>query len=267
MAHYPVCVSLPAIDVYLVENFFKGLTDRPPRIHTHPAYELVCIEKDLDIEFRIIPPLMEHLAVYAPTGKITSLLFSLTPEVDEDICAVFKSIQHTPVSIPDDFQGHIRIRNAKRLAENMTQPGAKEQLSAEFRLLFICLARKLACAQPDAHPQSQTLYEKRLAILEDYFNIGLKDPDCCKAQLASLLGVTERQLTRILTEAYHSTFSEILLRSRMSIAHAMVMEGRKHPAQIAEAVGYRSTDALKRAYRAFFGFPLKVTAKQDIKTA
>ena len=112
-------------------------------------------------------------------------------------------------------------------------------------------------AREKVHPQ--TLYEERLAILEDYFNIGLKDPDCSKTQLASLLGVTERQLTRILSEVYHSTFSDILLRSRMNIAHAMVMEGRKTPEKIAEAVGYRSADALKRAYRSFFGFSIKST--------
>jgi transcriptional regulator GlxA family with amidase domain len=111
----------------------------------------------------------------------------------------------------------------------------------------------------------QTLYEERLAILEDYFNIGLKDPDCSKLQLAGRLGVTERQLTRILSEVYHSTFSDILLRSRMSIAHAMVMEGRKTPEEIALAVGYRSAESMKRAYRAFWGFPLKAT-KQDTKT-
>ena len=92
-----------------------------------------------------------------------------------------------------------------------------------------------------------------------YFNIGLKDPDCSKPQLASLLGVTERQLTRILSEIYHSTFSDILLRSRMTIAQAMVMEGRKSLEEIAQAVGYRSEEALKRAYKAYFGTSIKNT--------
>lgn len=259
MAKYPLYIPLPGMDVYLAENFFKSLTDRPPRMHSHPAYELVCIEKAQGMAFRIIPPLMEHLAVYEPSGRISSLLFSFTPDADGDICTALKSIQHTPVDISDDFDGHTRLRNARLLAENITLPGAREQLGAEFRLLFICLARKMACVQPDTNPQSQTLYQERLAILEDYFNIGLKDPDCSKPQLASLLGVTERQLTRILSEIYHSTFSEILLRSRMNIAQAMVMEGRKSLEEIAQAVGYRSADALKRAYRAYFGVSIKNT--------
>lgn len=256
MANYPLFIALPGMDVYLAENFFKGLTDRPPRIHSHPAYELVCIENADGIEFRIIPPLMEHLSA---ENTITSLLFSFTQESNADICQVLKTITTAPVRIVDDFEGCTRIHNAKALAENLLLPGAKEQLAAELRLLFVCMARKLSSQDKATALHQQTLYEERLAILEDYFNIGLKDPDCSKTQLASLLGVTERQLTRILSEVYHSTFSEILLRSRMNIAHAMVMEGRKTPEKIAEAVGYRSVETLKRAYRAFFGFPFKAT--------
>lgn len=259
MANYPLYLALPGMEVYLAESFFKSLTDRPKRMHSHPAYELVCVERPDHTEFIIVPPLKEHLAAEAAPGSITSLLFSFSQSADNDICLELKSITDEPVTVPDDFDGITRIRNAKELAENLLLPGAREQLAAEFRLLFVCLARKISNREhiPSAH--RQTLYEERLAILEDYFNIGLKDPDCSKQQLATLLGVTERQLTRILSEVYHSTFSEILLRSRMNIAHAMVMEGRKTPEQIAQAVGYRSGDALKRAYRTFFGSSIKTT--------
>ena len=253
MPNYPLYLALPGMEVSLAENFFKNLTDRPPRMHNHPAYELVCVEKDGSIEFRIIPPLKEHLAA---EGTLTSLLFSFTQEAETDICHVLNTID-TQLSISDDFGGSDRIRSARHLAENMGLPGAREQLAAELRLLFVCLARKANGDQATAASHQQTLDEERLAILEDYFNIGLKDPDCSKAQLATLLGVGERQLTRILSEVYHSSFSEILLRSRMNIAQAMVMEGRKNAEQIAEAVGYRSADALKRAYRSYFGESLK----------
>jgi len=259
MAKYPLYIPLPGMDVYLAENFFKGLTDRPPRMHSHPAYELVCIENADATEFMIVPPLVEHLAVEAAQGRITSLLFAFMQAEEMDICHALKGITTAPIRIRDDFEGCTRIHNAKHLAENLLRPGAREQLAAELRLLFVCLARKLSNQDNAPALHQQTLYEERLAILEDYFNIGLKDPDCSKAQLASLLGVTERQLTRILSEVYHSTFSEILLRSRMNIAQAMVMEGRKNLEEIALAVGYRSADALKRAYRAFFGTSIKNT--------
>lgn len=259
MPNYPIFIPLPGMDIHLAENFFKGVTDRPKRMHSHPAYELVCVERPDRTEFIIVPPLKEHLAVEAGRGSITSLLFSFSQSEGNDICLALKSLTDAPVTVPDDFDGACRIRSAKQLAGNLLLPGAREQLEAELRLLFVCLARKISSQDQTPSAHRQTLYEERLAILEDYFNIGLKDPDCSKAQLASLLGVTERQLTRILSEVYHSTFSEILLRSRMSIAHAMVIEGRKTPEQIAQAVGYRSEESLKRAYRAFFGFSIKAT--------
>ena len=259
MAKYPLYIPIPGMDIYLAENFFKGVTDRPPRMHSHPAYELVCIETGGSTEFMIVPPLMEHLSVEAVPGRITSLLFAFPQAEGTDICYALQDITDAPIRISDDFDGCIRIQKAKQLAENLLLPGAREQLTAELRLLFVCLARKFSrkTDEPALHPQ--TLYEERLAILEDYFNIGLNDPDCSKPQLASLLGVTERQLTRILSEVYHSTFSDILLRSRMTIAQAMVMEGRKNLEEIAQAVGYRSEEALKRAYRAYFGASLKNT--------
>lgn len=259
MVKYPLYVPLPGMEVYLAENFFKGLTDRPPRLHSHPAYELVCIETGGMTEFMIVPPLVEHLSVEAVPGRITSLLFAFPQAEDPDICHALREITDAPVRISDDFDGCVRIHNAKHLAENLLLPGAREQLAAELRLLFVCLARKFSHKTGETALHPQTLYEERLAILEDYFNIGLKDPDCSKPQLAALLGVTERQLTRILSEVYHSTFSEILLRSRMTIAHAMVMEGRKTLEEIALAVGYRSADALRRAYRAYFGSSIKNT--------
>lgn len=259
MANYPLYIALPGMDVYLAESFFKNQLDRPKRMHSHPAYELVCIAQNDHAEFTIVPPLVEHLAAEAAPGSITSLLFSFQQGANDDICMCLKNITNGPVTLLDDFDGSVRIRSAKQLAENLLLSGAREQLAAELRLLFVCLARRISGKENVPKLHRQTLYEERLAILEDYFNIGLKDPDCSKAQLASLLGVTERQLTRILAEVYHSTFSEILLRSRMSIAYAMVIEGRKGLDKIAEAVGYRSVETFKRAYRTFFGFSIKNT--------
>ena len=257
MLRPPMYIALPGMKVYLTQCFFHSLTDRPRRFHSHPAYELVCIKKDSGVFFQITPPLMEHLAVDALPENVCSLLFTFTQSGQNDICQILKDIK-TQVTIADDFDGRIRINNIKKLAETFWEPGTTEHLQAELRLLFICLAKKAGTGENGSAPHAQTLDESRLAVLEEYFNIGLKDPDCTKAQLASALGVSERQLTRILEEVYHSTYSEILLRSRMSIAYAMAAEGHRKPEEIAAAVGYRSAEALRRAYRTYFGVPLKI---------
>lgn len=258
MAVSPVYIPLPGMEVYLAESFFHGQVDRPRRLHNHPAYELVCIDTENGMEFKIIPPLMEHMAADAPPEKVSSMLFTFTLPESNDICLSLKDIKTAPVSFQDDFQGCLRIHSIKQLTQKLLQPGAYEQITAELRLLFICLARKQSSSYSSMSASRQTLDNKRLAILEDYFNISLKDPDCSKAQLAALLGVGERQLTRILEQTYHSTFSDILLRSRMNIAHAMAAEGQNSTESIARAVGYRSVKGLRRAYRAYFGTALKV---------
>ena len=161
MANYPLYLALPGMDVYLAENFFKGVTDRPKRMHSHPAYELVCVERPDHTEFIIVPPLKEHLAAEAASGRITSLLFSFSQSVDNDICFEMKSITDAPVTVPDDFDGATRIRNAKELAQNLLLPGAREQLAAEFRL------RSSALPESSADRTRHPLHTSRRSMKRD----------------------------------------------------------------------------------------------------
>ncbi len=108
---------------------------------------------------------------------------------------------------------------------------------------------------------SENLDAQRIALLEAFFNIEMRFPHCNKQQLADKIGVCERQLTRILKETYNSTFSAILLESRMNMAQAMLLEGKKTVSEIAESVGYTSVASFRTAYKKFFGeYPKK---KQD----
>ncbi|MBE7010147.1 MAG: helix-turn-helix transcriptional regulator [Ruminococcaceae bacterium] len=253
-------IILPGMEAFLASCFFCGMLDRPRNKHVHPCYELICIENGEEMSFTIVPPLFEHVMADAPTDKVSSILFSFLQEEIKDICMRLKSISE-PVTIRDNFEGLERIRSVKQLALHPV-PGAREQIAAELRLLFIGLARNV-WMQEEEYEDVQTLEEERLAHLEEYFNIKLKDADCSKQQLAEQLGVCERQLTRILKETYQSSFSTILLRSRMNLAQAMVEQGKKSIEEIAESVGYTSPQSFKRAYRKFFGH---LPVKKQIKT-
>lgn len=259
-----LCVPLTGMEIYLTSCFFEGLTNRPRRWHTHPCYELVCIETESGMEFTVIPPLCKHLAVDAPPERISSILFSFLPEGRDDICTVLRDVQ-TETAVADSFDGASRIRSVKSLALDNSY-GAEEQMKAELRLLFVGLARALSPKKQIEPRREQTLDDERLARLEEYFNIRLKDPNCSKQQLADELGVCERQLTRILKDAYNSHFSAILLQSRMTLAEAMREQGKKTPDEIAEAVGYISAHTLKRAYLNFYGKNYIDLTKQDMGT-
>lgn len=242
-------IQLVGMDVLLIQNFLSYPTDRPRRLHSHPAYELVFAEQEEGARFFINPPATEHLTADVPPQTAFSLLFSFRQEAENDVCRRFESLT-APIELEDRFHGADRIRQIRALTELPLSDGAEEQLKAELRLLFVCLARTLPVRKEKAEAASSSDQEL-LTILEHHFNVELKDPDCSKKKLARRLGVCERQLSRILDRVYHDSYSALLLRSRMNIAQAMHQKGIRSPERLAEAVGYRSASAFCRARKRF----------------
>ena len=227
----------------------------------HPCYELVCVDTNGMMNFVITPPLLEHFSVNAPHECVTSLLFDFPCKESANICYALRDIREQ-LFIPDVFDGASRIKSVKELLRD-TSYGAKEQIRAELDLFFIGLVRAVYSAKEASGNPVNTIGRDRNLRLEEYFNIHLKDPNCSKRQLADEIGVCERQLTRILSETYGSSFSRILLTSRMTLAEAMRKEGVKSVEQISAEVGYTSAVSFKRAYRSFFGFHYIANINQD----
>lgn len=239
-----------SVKVYIGSSFYAPLVDRPPRSHTHPCYELVCVElDDGQMRFTVNPPLVEHIASDAPSERISSLLFELVQSRGGDIYDALRV--ESPTEVFDIYGSAERVRSLKRLIGD-TGRGVREQMEAELRLLFVCLARSLSRGGCDAEPEALHA-ANRFTRLEEYFNIHLADPNSSKAHLAAELGVSERQLTRILLETYNSNFSAILLRSRMTLAAAMLKRGDKTLEEIAGAVGYYTREAFVKAYKKYYG--------------
>jgi len=249
--------SLGALKVYIGKSFYEPLADIPPRRHTHPCYELVCVDRGEEgMSFRINPPLLEHIASDAPSECISSLLFE--PSGGDDVTSLLAV--DTATDIPDLYGGAYRIRSLKALSLD-TSRGVREHMEAELRLLFVGLARSLGRGAPDLLVSTST-QKNRLTRLEEYFNIHLADPASSKSDLARELGISERQLTRILLETYNSNFSAILTKSRMTLAEAMLEEGERSLDEIASAVGYYTKDSFAKAYKRYFG----KSPKKDIRT-
>ena len=252
----PWRILLPGMEVLLTGRFFHGLKNRPPMLHTHPCFELTCVEESAGMRLILVPPLVAHVAADGHPDRISSILFSFQAarEQREDVCDVFRSMR-APVEIVDSFDGAARLRAIKAAFGN-PGPGLREQVEAELRLLFVHLARNLYPANQNKPVPLQTLDEERLGLLEECFNVDFRDPSCSKRKLAQRIGVSERQLSRILAETYHSSFSALLLRTRMNLAQAMLQHGGSTKAEIAQAVGYTSLPSFRRAYKAYFGHSL-----------
>ena len=257
----PICVTLPGMEIYLTTYFFQMVGDRPPWRHTHPCHEIVCTQLNGITSFTLIPPLTEHVSKsVAQDGVLCSFLFTFTNTDSDDFCQILKHIDKI-VEIQDTFDGLSRLV-AIREALIQKNFGYEEQIKAELRLFVVRLAQNFHSEVQSFSDPAQNLDAQRIALLEDFFNIEMRFPHCNKQQLADKIGVCERQLTRILKETYNSSFSAILLESRMNMAQAMLKDGKKSISEIAESVGYTSVASFRTAYKKFFGeYPKK---KQDI---
>ncbi|MBO5408762.1 MAG: helix-turn-helix transcriptional regulator [Clostridia bacterium] len=253
----PIVVSLPGMEVYLTSYFFHGVSDRPSRLHTHPCYEIVCTKANDVVYFSIVPPLTEHVSKSTSIdGRICSFLFTFTEDDPDDICQILRSVNKV-TEIQDTFNGLARLL---AIQEALEKPhfGMKEHMKAEFRLFFVKLGQVFHSEAKISYENPQSLDDQRIALLEDFFNVEMRFPHCNKRQLADKIGVCERQLTRILQETYNSSFSAILLESRMNMAQAMLKDGAKSVGEIAESVGYTSLTSFRTAYKKFFGeYPKK----------
>lgn len=252
----PICVSIPGMEIYLTTYFFQAIKDRPARMHTHPCYEIVCTKSNELVYFTIVPPLTEHYSKTITDGRVCSFLFTFTENAPDDLCQILRSVSKS-TEIQDTFNGLARLIAIKEAVEQQNF-GLKEHLKAEFRLFFVKLAQIFHMKVDSVKMYTPTLDEQRIALLEDFFNIEMRFPNCSKQQLADRIGVCERQLTRILKEVYNSSFSAILLESRMNMAQAMLKQGEKTLEEISESVGYTSVAAFKNAYKKFFGVNPKI---------
>ena len=251
----PLHIALPGMDVMLTDKFFGSMVDRPPMIHSHPCFEVICVQECTGSRFVVVPPHILHLAetMHPQTLSIDSFLFSFLPESDGnagDICSVLRQLQNV-TEIPDTFGGAVCIESLKA-AMTDTRPGLGALMQAQLRLLLVQIARQL-CENDHPFELNRTMDNERLGLLEEYFHLNFTDPQCSKQQLAQYIGVSERQLSRILMETYHTGFSAILLRLRMSLATALMRSGVTSASVIAEATGYVSVEAFKRAYKAWAG--------------
>ncbi len=220
-------------------------------MHSHPCFEIVCTKEKGVTFFNLIPPLTEHFAKSAADGRVCSFLFTFTENAEEDICQIIRSVDRI-IAIQDTFNGMARLLEINE-AVVQKKFGMKEHLMAEFRLFFVKLAQIFHTERKSEHENIQNLDIQRIALLEEFFNIEMRYPDCNKRQLADKIGVCERQLTRILKETYNSTFSAILTESRMNMALAMLTYEDKPIKEVAESVGYTSVASFRAAYKKFFG--------------
>lgn len=255
-----------AFDVSIPDIFLETEMTKLPYHHIHAKYEVVFICGKDGAEprfFQVNPPRSKHTTYFDEIPGplyLTSIRFSVKkrPTIDVQTAAgnasvleAFFALRDT-VLVQDVFHGLDRIQAVRReLREQKT--GYLEVAQTELALLLLEVARRLPRDQVAEQPAPVNLDKLKLDLIDEFFYHNYDRPGCKREDLARILCISERQLSRIFSQSYAMSFRERLLQTRMEMAEAMRKGEHLSAEQLSERVGYSSASAFRAAYKNYFG--------------
>lgn len=278
-AVFEVNIGPEKLLIHMNEKLYQVKHQWDTARHSNADYELHLILRgscELDVEDRlhrlregqavIIAPGQYHHSVQRPgefehfsvsfslgEGPLLSLLRSAVP--DCRICNV------TP-----DITNLCRGIFYESAAGN---PFRREMMHAQLTQLMLSSFRLLNLSA-EARPAAETVpNSSRTYLIDNFFEAHLADK-AGEEELAALLHLSRRQLSRVLKENYGMGYREKLLRTRMDCAAWMLRCTDRKISQIANEVGYTSEAAFYQVFRTRFEMTpteyrsqYKKTDKQD----
>lgn len=135
------------------------------------------------------------------------------------------------------------------------------ELEALLRQLIVHLIRNYESREDSGYsPDTRTGISNPSLILEESF---LYDyPVLTLDALSSRLGLSPRQTERLLQKQYGQTFLQKRTQARMSAAAALLPDPALSITQIAEQLGYSSTEHFSTAFRRYYGVSAREYRKQ-----
>lgn len=129
--------------------------------------------------------------------------------------------------------------------------GYQTNLKNLSSLLLIDILRGMCCKKiSDNNYRHSNLEDSRHAVIDSFFAINYMN-DVYATDLADLLNISIRQLSRIMYKYYGLTFKDKLAQIRIFAAKDLLKDKKMTISRIAEAVGYNNTkyftDAFKKA--------------------
>lgn len=228
--------------------------------HNHTYYELhyvlqgSCVLQTGRESFRIdsghcflIPPEVYHH--FKPTGKELRKI-DLAFEMDLSEKAAQKSkngeMSAFPLSCVDldlHFPGQTVLRDAILYIGTVIREGreatflGREQLRAMGNVILVQLYAAFSLS--DSGKIENDNVDSRVLQIETFIAKHYNDKDNC-ADLANLLHVSQRQLTRIIRQLYNMSFREKVNEMRLQNAMDLLISTDLSVAEIAERLGYSS---------------------------
>lgn len=269
---FPTKISELEFNTVMDTGFFGEYT-LTPEIHSHPYYELIAaLRNDFRVEMLdggvinmkpgclcIIPPgcfhatcaddvMPEKLAVRFSFRRQRraddSGLYRLCNDIFAKITAPVTIYSPELCSIMKELRQELK---SSKLASN-------ELVQSLFIQLYIRMLRMLDTPEQSISPvqtltdDNNSRYYKIEIFFTDHYNEQITEND-----LAVELGLSKRQLSRILRSIYGMSFREKLIDTRMSKALVLLRSSGSPIDEIANLIGYTSPSGFHIAFRKRFG--------------
>lgn len=213
----------------------------------------------LDVEDETLPLHTSDIIIIAPgrfhyphniSSEFLRFSFSFqphTPELAAQLSSMIETAAH--FTLPQSM-----ISLCHGILEEATSASAfrKDALTSMFTLLLVNLFRNLDL-EDQTNPAAVSSANSRMSIIDSFFSPWPNSNNFgTEAELAERLGLSLRQLNRILTQTYGMNFRQKMLDSRMAYASMLLSRSEKSVGEIAETVGYTAESSFYKAFNRYY---------------
>lgn len=117
--------------------------------------------------------------------------------------------------------------------------GSESGRKAAILLILLEMFRSITAVQEKSELAASDLDRQRSFLIDEFFNDNFNLPDG-DTKLAGILGVSRRQLDRVLKKLYGMSYREKLREMRIEVAVDFLLTTNKSVAEISELMGYSS---------------------------
>ena len=242
-------------------RFHEGQQQTIEVPHMHPQYELhVVFSGEVMLEQEGLPstilrtgdcclvsPLVYHLRRCGSDQTKCCALYIDSPK-GAPLCAAKKNAVNLVCAAV--MMEYLRGIEAEISGRNIS---ADSSLQCLFTLLLISLIRELN-KQPPERPLTvhTTISQQREETIDNYF-ASHYGQNICARNLADYLGITTRQLARIMQKRYACTFRQHLQEIRLYHARQQLIHSERTILEIANDCGFTDQGAFSVAFRNTIG--------------
>lgn len=233
-----------------------------PQLHTHSFAELFgCLAGQIHIldakgkvhllmagDLAIVPSGVEHMMLlkHSPDAKWTDLGISFKKNPHSDAADLFGQFRQLlggeKIAL---FQNQLALC---RLLEQCHQFAAVEELSSLLSFLAEFIKLPAAGQEPATKNEEKAQNIDRLIKLDDIINMNFSQ-NFSNEEIAKLLFISKRQLSRIVEKNYGEPLRQIILKRRLQGAAELLKTSDERVEKIASAMGFTNKNTFFREFK------------------